>query len=168
MNEDVNLCEILRNCPKGTKFFSYIHGPVEFNGIDISNTDYPILIKTIDDDGNIIEDALTKGGRYSNHHKDSKCILVPSFEQPNWSKWQYPNKFDPKTLKPFDKVLVRDRISTYWKPAFLSHITDWDEFNYQCISSIEGYNYCIPYNDDTKHLVATTKDAPEYYKYWED
>ena len=30
------------------------------------------------------------------------------------------------------------------------------------------YQYCIPYNDETKHLVGTTEEAPEYYRYWED
>lgn len=28
--------------------------------------------------------------------------------------------------------------------------------------------FCIPYNDDTKHLVGTKEEAPEYYRYWED
>lgn len=26
----------------------------------------------------------------------------------------------------------------------------------------------IPYNDDTKHLIGTTEEAPEYYRYCED
>lgn len=26
----------------------------------------------------------------------------------------------------------------------------------------------IPYNEDTKHLVGTTEEAPEFYRYWED
>ena len=30
------------------------------------------------------------------------------------------------------------------------------------------YKYYIPYNDDTKHLVGTTDEAPEFYRYWED
>lgn len=165
MNENVNLCEILKNCPKGTKFYSYIHGPVEFNGIDNSDTDYPILIKTVQDDGTIEEDTLTKGGRYSIVYKDSKCILVPSLEQPDWSKWEYPTKFDPKTLKPFDKVLVPN-VDRFWQCCLFSHITDKLPYPINCISS--RYEYCIPYNDETKHLVGTTDEAPEYYRYWED
>ena len=40
------------------------------------------------------------------------------------------------------------------------------EYKYCCISS---YNkYCIPYNDDTKHILNTTNLPPEYYRYWED
>ena len=30
------------------------------------------------------------------------------------------------------------------------------------------YKCCIPYNDETKHLLGTTEEAPDYYKYWED
>ena len=30
------------------------------------------------------------------------------------------------------------------------------------------YVHCIPYNDETKHLVGTTGEAPEYYRYWDD
>ena len=26
---------------------------------------------------------------------------------------------------------------------------------------------CIPYNDETKHLVGTHDEVPEFYKYWE-
>lgn len=26
------------------------------------------------------------------------------------------------------------------------------------------YPYCIPYNDETKHLVGTAEEEPEYYK----
>ena len=32
---------------------------------------------------------------------------------------------------------------------------------------IGDVNVVIPYNDETKHLVGTTDEAPEYYRYWE-
>lgn len=75
------------------------------------------------------------------------------------------HKFDPKTLKPFDKVLVRDTIFGYWECEFFSHYMD-DIYPYVGITS--SYKYCIPYNDETKYLVGTDDEAPEYYKYWED
>lgn len=84
-----------------------------------------------------------------------------------------PNKFDPKTLKPFDKVLVRDSNlvadspSSLWRCQILSHIKEeFDDYPYVCI--YEEYSFCIPYNDDTKHLVGTNKQAPEFYRYWEN
>ena len=76
-----------------------------------------------------------------------------------------PNKFDPKTLKPFDKVLVNH--DDIWKIDFFSHICQYEPNGWcQCIG--DSYYICIPYNDETKHLVGTKGEAPEFYKYWED
>lgn len=85
-------------------------------------------------------------------------IEANEFKAPEYKK----EKFDPKTLKPFDRVLVRDRDIEHWMCGLFSHIIN-DE--YLCIGSC--YKHCIPYNDKTKHLVGTTEEAPEYYKYWE-
>ena len=75
-------------------------------------------------------------------------------------------KFNPKTLKPFDKVVVSNEDSK-WKCRLFFHIIDSEsKYKYSCIGS--AYKYCIPYNDDTKHLVGTTEEAPEFYRYWED
>lgn len=76
------------------------------------------------------------------------------------------NRFDPKTLKPFDKVLVRDDETCIWKADFYSHKGESRTLPFKCVSLI--YKCCIPYNEDTKHLVGTKEEAPEYYRYWED
>ena len=76
-----------------------------------------------------------------------------------------PNKFDPKTLKPFDKVLVRDNNDLVWEIDIYSHRYYNTPHPYRCITNI--YKYCIPYNDDTKHLIETAEEAPEFYRYWE-
>ena len=74
-------------------------------------------------------------------------------------------KFDPKTLKSFDRVLIKD-YNEEWTCDILSHIEQEDPFPYVCIGS--EWKRCIPYNEDTKHLVGTSDEAPEYYRYWED
>ena len=75
------------------------------------------------------------------------------------------NKFDPKTLKPFDRVLIKDVI---WSVGFFSHYNkNACYYPCECVGSTIA-KYCIPYNDETKHLVGTTEEAPEYYRYWED
>lgn len=88
----------------------------------------------------------------------------------NWLQNRYriksKEKFDPKTLKSFDKVVVRNGTGD-WKCGLLSHIQDSvSKYKYSCIGS--EYVYCIPYNEDTKHLVGTKEEAPEFYRYWED
>lgn len=81
------------------------------------------------------------------------------------------NRFDHKTLQPFDKVLVRDDCESEWQCNLLSHVSydsnyELKMFPYKCMGCT--YRYCIPYNDDTKHLVGTSNEAPEYYRYWDD
>ena len=76
-------------------------------------------------------------------------------------------KFDPHTLHPFDKILARDANNYIWECSLLSHI-DYLNEEYKVITVGSCYNWCIPYNDETKHLVGTTDDCPEFYKWWEE
>ena len=76
------------------------------------------------------------------------------------------DKFDPKTLQPFDKVLGRNQKSQKWKCQLFSNIRKNTNYPYVCLGYY--FKYCIPYNDDTKHLVGTKNEAPEFYRYWED
>ena len=43
MNENINLCEILKDCPKGTKLYSTTLGYVIFQGI-LAGAVYPIIV----------------------------------------------------------------------------------------------------------------------------
>ena len=162
MNENIDLTKILKDCPKGTKFYSTLYGEVEFEKIK-KESEYPIVIIT--KHGN--KSDIKSDGRHYGEYDDGVCTLFPSKEQRDWSKFEAPwykkDKFDPKTLKPFDRVLVRDECYQTWKCGFFSHINDDDSFlPYITVNS--SYAHCIPYNDDTKHLVGTTDDAPEYYR----
>lgn len=75
------------------------------------------------------------------------------------------SKFDIEELKPFDKVLVRDHDTDAWSCEFYSHYrTDIDHHKHA--SSSGSYHQCIPYNEETEHLVGKTCDCPEYYKTW--
>lgn len=55
-------------------------------------------------------------------------------------------------FKPFDKVLVRDDKEHDWNADLFSHINKLGYF--VCLGS--SWVYCIPYNDQTKHLLGTT------------
>ena len=165
MNENLNLVEILKDCPEGTKLYSPVFGEVEFESInDIIG---PIVVTT--NTGNA--ECFTADGKMYNYY-NGECLLFPSKEQRDWSKFKIKKpKFDPKTLKPFDKVLVRDFDLTFWSCQYYSHIIPHiikveENFPYMCV--YHSYKYCIPYNEDTKHLVGTTKEAPEFYRYWEE
>ena len=166
MNKKIDLTQILKDCPKGTKFYTPIWGEVTFIKINIGCV-YPICIET-----NVYDDYinLTKDGRYLSI-PNTECIIFPSKEQRDWSKfdstWYKKEKFDPKTLKPFDRVLVKFSNDDVWTADFFSHYDPLEKYTkYVCVTNLAVF--CIPYNDDTKHLVGTKEEAPEFYRYWED
>ena len=167
MDKNINLVEILKDCPQGTKFYSTMFGEVVFYKIK-KESKYPIIcIKT---NGSYCE--TTSDGRYFLDFA-GECTLFPSKDQRDWRKfsapWYKKERFDPNTLKPFDKVLVRDdKFSTYWRCAFFSHKREEERTPYKYAATYGSYKLCIPYNEETKHLVGTTEEAPEYYRYWED
>lgn len=116
--------------------------------------------------GEKIEQYDNYGGKWS-EVKRSCCDF-------NWSKNGYrikpKEKFDPNTLKPFDRVLVLDTFDKVWCCDLYSHKVNGQEcvnptYSCRCIGDIT--NKVIPYNEETKHLVGTNKEAPEYYRHWE-
>ena len=163
--QKLNLCEILRDCPKGEMFWSPVFGDVWF--YDIDQLTKRVKVRTssvgswyINADGTITIDKVTS----------PEIMLYPSRKQRDWSKftgpWYKKERFDPKTLKAFDRVLVKDEYSEIWSCDLFSHLDNEESYKYFTISTC--WNYCIPYNDDTKHLVGTTEEAPDFYRYWEE
>lgn len=165
MNENIDLTKILKNCPKGTKLYSILHGEVEYEGISEKDS-YKVRFRN--KDGNI--ERVKPDGRYFSCF-NGECVLLPSKDQRDWSKftapWYKNERFDPKTLQPFDRVLVRGECKgSIWRCSLFSNYIDNSAYAY-CTNS-GSYKYCIPYNEETKYLVGTTKEAPEFYRYWED
>ena len=163
MNENIDLTKILKDCPKGFELYSPLFGNVKLNSIS------DCYIEIIDNIGSGA--YFNKLGQYvSTYEVLNDCLLFPSKEQRDWNKFIAPwykkkEEFDPKTLQQYDKVLVRDSLNDTWGCSLFSHIIKNDNFPYKCVGN--AFVYCIPYNDETKHLVGTTDEAPEYYRYWE-
>ena len=164
MNENIDLTKILKDCPVGTEFYHVVYGRVWLTGV-FSDDDCPIRLSL--HNGPYTNTTLTKKGTFSKNY-GGECLLFPSREQRDWSKFK-PKKerFDPNTLKPFDRVLVRDYHDDKWICSIFSHIEPGDSFYYVCIN-YSNWKYCIPYTEDTKHLINKNEEAPEFYRYWED
>lgn len=165
-NKNIDLTKILKDCPKGTKLYSTIFGDVELVSVYKNEKDvFPIEVKR--SDGN--PTTFMKNGRFYFGY-DGECALFPSKDQRDWSKFKPKKtkqpKFNPKTFQPFDKVLARNDRED-WSCMFFSHIVK-DEETYPYACGYDMFTYCIPYNDDTKHLIGKAEEAPEYYRYWED
>lgn len=165
MNENLDLTKILKDCPKGTKLYSTIHGEVSLIRSD-GGPNYPIVVELSDK----IEESFTAKGKISVYY-DGECILFPSSEQRDWSKfivpWYKKERFDPKTLKEFDKVLVKEDGDCIWRVDIISVPANYND-NIPYLIGDNDFDWIIPYNEDTKHLIGTKDEAPEYYRYWED
>lgn len=164
MNENLNLVEILKDCPKGMKLYSCLHGEVEFSKI-IKNAPYPIIVSTIQYETQF----YTSDGR-SDRFYDGECMLFPSKDNRDWSTFVAPPKekierFDPYTLKPFDPILVRDTHKDVWTPQILSYIegdglfVDMSGTDWKC---------AIPYKGHERLALCCDDPEDEFYRYWED
>lgn len=170
MNENLDLTKILEGCPKWTEFYSSNYGNVRFIDIDLASR-YPIRLMANSVDNDITDVSVTKRGTHHSHF-DGECTLFPSKTQRDWSKfvrfWDKPKveRFDPNTLQPFDKVLAKDGFSSKWTCTFFSHMDNDALFPVYCSGGY--FRVCIPYNEETKHLVGTKEGCPEFYKWWEE
>ena len=162
MNKNIDLTQILKDCTEGFELYSNVYGKVMFEKIK-GDSLYPIVVSN--KEGGL--DSFTADGKIL-IDCDGECCLFPSKDQRDWSKftapWLKKERFDPHTLKPFDKVIARKDSEDSWNIDFFSC------FKLTKIPLCLGGMKCavIPYNDDTKHLIGTTKEAPDFYRYWED
>ena len=86
--EKLNLIKILKDCPKGTKFYSPVYGKIEFIGIEtLENNPDPITIKWFKDENTTYLEYLRADGTFRGL---GECIIFPSEDQRDWSKWQRP------------------------------------------------------------------------------
>ena len=132
----MNIAEILKKCPKYTKLYSPIFGEVKLVDVDKKY----ITCRTSDG----FEDSFLYDGKYMGKYPDAECVLFPSKDQRDWSKFgvsdQTTDQKQETELKPFDKVLVRNN--------------DDDELAfYYCVGT--RWEQCIPY-ESNEHLLGTT------------
>lgn len=144
----MDIAEILKKCPKYTNLYSPIFGEVKLVGVDKKY----ITCRTSDG----FEDSFQYDGKYMAKYHDAECMLFPSRDQRDWSKFGATDKVtDQKQkteLKPFDKVLVRDSDHLKWECDILSHLGDKEDV-FVCIG--DWWRQCIPY-EGNEHLLGTT------------
>lgn len=87
----------------------------------------------------ILFDALARENKAWDAEKIQIVDLKPKYE-----------------FKPFDKVLGRNEKYEVWEADFFSYYREESQYPFRCI----GFNrkYCIPYNEETAHLLGTTDE----------
>lgn len=145
----MNIAEILKKCPKYTDLYSPIFGEVKLLRVD----KYSIVCMV--DYG--VEEYFQNDGKYFARYPDAECVLFPSKDQRDWSKFEVSDQVtDQETkhqFKPFDKVLVRDSDYCNWVCDIFSHLEEKEGCTFACIGT--WWRQCIPY-EGNEHLLGTT------------
>lgn len=81
MAKEINIAEILKDMPQGTKLWTPICGEVELLDNGLSDV-YPIIVK----DSCLMKYSFTENGTYY-EQKGAEMLLFPSKEMRDWSKF---------------------------------------------------------------------------------
>ncbi len=139
----INIAEILKDAPEGTKLYSPVLGECQ-------------LGKMI---GEFIEIKDSKGRRVSVNafgqyfNDGGECLLFPSKENRDWRAFEHKTSCP---FKPFDKVLVRDDDEQIWHISLFERFGPEERYPYRCVDC--SWRQCIPYNEETAKLIGTTDD----------
>ena len=83
MENKINIAEILRDMPKGTKLYSPLFGKCELEEV-INDKEYPITVCL---GSKLSFRTFTKDGCYLSKIEGSECVLFPSSKMRCWSKF---------------------------------------------------------------------------------
>lgn len=123
-------------------FYAYIDGGIVINNDKsyCSKTFCTPRLSTVAEKHQLFE-ALAKKGKAWDAEKKAIVDLKPKVE-----------------LKPFDKVLVRDRKTDHWEVDLFGFKTEGPNIVYHCVGGF--WKFCIPYIGN-ESLLGTTKDMEE-------
>lgn len=140
----MNIAEILKYCPKGTKLYSTIWGEVELNEVTNFGT---IEIKAIDQ---IICTSFTLDyeGRYSHI---GECVLFPSKDQRDWKKFKLPVK-DGDIMMTIDKraFITNGKIDNDGCPCAYCGINSYHDFTIGTTTDGWTASFYIPVSEEAK------------------
>lgn len=160
----MDLVKILKDCPKGVELYSPVYGTVKFCHVDEDDAMYSICVILANDS---MESFTREGYLYhGDEFLNVECVLFPSKDNRDWSTFKAPiEKFNILALKPFEQVIGRDSNDEEWKCDFFNNYDiNKSTYKFRCISSF--YVQCVPYNEETKHLIGTTDMPPKKYINW--
>lgn len=126
-------------------YYAFYNADDKFAVAEYGNTKVHYSLRSAtDSEKQQLFDALAKKGKTWDAEKKQIVDLKPKVE-----------------LKPFDKVLCRNSKDDTWEADFFARLTrkeiDYTQSGkYLCVGDL--WMYCIPYNEETAHLLGTTDD----------
>ena len=137
----MNIAEILKRMPSGTKIYSSLHG-AEVELVEVTEDKrQQIIIK--EHPTSLARDSFFPNGSF---RKGGECMLFPSKNEREWQNISL-------GLKPFGRVLAKETKDDYWEIDFFSSYTGEKKKPYMCLTGT--YEYCIPFKGNEKYLGKT-------------
>lgn len=88
MENKINIAEILRDMPKGTKLYSPLFGKCELVGVGTDEDGVFISVESFFQDGRVKESkTFSSDGRYFEWYPNAECMLFPSDRMRCWDKF---------------------------------------------------------------------------------
>lgn len=135
MNENLDLCEILRDCPKNTPLFSTVFGEVKLVKVYSLGG---IKCEYIDKYSHCPNEIFFRFDGLLYDVNGGECVLFPSKDQRDWSK------FTPsfKDLEKDTIVFIRNKVRVSWCVGrYAGNQTAFEG----CFEKPGEYEYIIPY-----------------------
>lgn len=140
----MNIAEILKYCPKGTKLYCILCGNVELG--EITNIGTIVIRKVADTISTSY--TLDYEGRYSH---SGECVIFPSRDQRDWSQFRIPVKRGDIMMEADGTIPFIASGEYYWStsPKYICGVDGTDHFN---IGTTYGWTseFYIPASEEAK------------------
>lgn len=143
MEQKLNIAEILKNKPRGTKLYSMIHGKCSFEAV----TDEIFKINFCTSKFGLTQSGECTLIKFGNMYDGGECIIFPSKEMRDWSKFAW-KKGDVLVSMEGSKILF-DKWANEDYTKFLGKI------------KVLGNSHCY---DTTYYTLASEEEALEFIK----
>lgn len=152
--DNINIAEILKDCPKGMELYSPVYGKVELWKVN-SNSVYSIMTTTsIDRAG-----SFTSEGRLYEKYPSAECLLFPSSEMRDWTKFfkrgDVVRSIDDGAQAVFNGWESDDYTSFYASIVHHAEVDEWDE---DIVFAVESF-----YKEYEEFARGFIVDAEEHY-----
>lgn len=153
-NNNINIEEILKDCPEGTNLYSPLYGEGKLKEVD-SNLIHPIRITTNKGE----EISFNSEGRYSADYPDAECMLFPSSEMRDWTKFfkrgDVVRSIDDGAQAVFKGWESDDYTSFYASIVHHAEVDEWDE---DVVFAVESF-----YKEPEEFARGFIVDAEKHY-----
>ena len=156
MKDNINIADILRNKPKGTRIYSPIFGEGVFQRVTSDNN---IVVSKLGI--NYYCYYFESNGHYFKNGDKGECLLFPSKSVQDWTKLTW-KKGDVLVSNDFEKEVIFDSFSTSdyscFKGKHYLNCADDNNHKYKENMSLFTVNYQIEDKDDTQRFINTIEE----------